>query len=217
MIYTQRALQIDHELIDFNTLDTTSLFPFVIFHPEMIFYSTQILYSIISDGHIVPEFYASYSTDDIRRKLYFLDKGDYMTFSSGNYSGNQYDFSGLATDELYLTRAECFAREGKKDEALADLNLLLRNRYHAGTFADLQANSADEALDFILAERKKELLLRGVRWTDLRRLNKDPLRATALTRTLGGNSYSLPPNDLRYAFPLPDDEIRIGHLPQNPR
>jgi hypothetical protein len=135
----------------------------------------------------------------------------------GSYSGSLLYFDGLATDELYLIRAECNARSGKTTEAMNDLNDLLITRYATGHFTPLTASNAGNALDQILTERRKELVLRGLRWSDLRRLNKDPHYAVTLTRTLNGQTYSLPPNDNKYVFPIPDDEIKISGIPQNPR
>jgi hypothetical protein len=77
-----------------------------------------------------------------------------------DYGGNQY--TGIATDEIYLIRAECLARSGNTSDALKDLNNLLAKRWKTGiTFTPIQATNADDALVKILAERKKELLFRG--------------------------------------------------------
>tara|TARA_R110002033_G_scaffold36621_1_gene75228 strand:+ start:3737 stop:3916 length:180 start_codon:yes stop_codon:yes gene_type:complete len=57
---------------------------------------------------------------------------------------------------------------------------------------------------------------RGLRWQDIRRLNKEGAGIT-LTRTLKGENYTLPPNDPRYIFPIPDDEIALSGIKQNVR
>ena len=49
--------------------------------------------------------------------------------------------------------------------------------------------------------------MRGLRWTDLRRLNRDPRYAVTLTRSINGTTYMLPPNDARYVYPIPDAVI----------
>jgi hypothetical protein len=129
--------------------------------------------------------------------------------------GQKYD--GLAVDEIYLIKAECRARAGDRDGAMDVLNTLLKARWKTGTFVAYTAANADEALLIVLKERKKELLLRGLGWTDLRRLNREPKFAVTLQRKAGGVTYTLPPNDPRYAFPIPDIEIKLGGLAQNQR
>ncbi len=122
-------------------------------------------------------------------------------------------------DELYLVRAESYARAGNATAAMADLNTLLRTRWQAGTYTDMVAASPDDALAKILPERRKELLFRNIRWADLKRLNKDTRFAVTLSRTVNGTTYTLPPNDLRYQVLLPEDAVTYGKgvLVQNPR
>jgi hypothetical protein len=87
---------------------------------------------------------------------------------------------------------------------MTDLNRLLQTRWRIGTFTPLTSTDAGDALQQILHERRKELLFRGIRWTDLRRLDKDPQTATTLTRIVNGITYTLPPNDPRWVLPIPD-------------
>jgi hypothetical protein len=124
---------------------------------------------------------------------------------------------------MYLIRAECLARGGDKTAAMNDLNTLLRARWAkdpitgASLYVDQTAIDADNALRIILNERRKELVLRATRWIDLRRLNQDPRFAITLTRNIAGQIYTLPPNDKKYVYPIPDNEIRLSGLQQNPR
>ena len=67
-----------------------------------------------------------------------------------------------------------------------------------------------------LKERRKELLFRGLRWSDLKRYNRDGA-GISLERTVNGTTYTLPPNDLRYAIAIPEDIIKMTGMPQNPR
>jgi hypothetical protein len=61
------------------------------------------------------------------------------------------------------------------------------------------------------------LLFRGLRWTDLRRLQKDGY-TPVLTRVLNGTAYTLQPGDNRYTWPIPPDVISFNpSMPQNPR
>jgi hypothetical protein len=100
---------------------------------------------------------------------------------------------------------------------MADLNALLIKRWKTGTFIPFTATNADDALAKILDERRKELVLRGTRWMDLRRLNKDSRFAKTVLRKLYGITYLLPPNDNRYTFYIPQSVIDISGIQQNQR
>ncbi len=69
--------------------------------------------------------------------------------------------------EVYLIRAEARARQGNVEGAQDDLDVV-RNR--AG-LEDTPADTQDELLTAILAERRVELAHEGHRWFDLRRYN----------------------------------------------
>jgi hypothetical protein len=93
------------------------------------------------------------------------------------------------------------------------LNDLLVKRFKNGTFVPLTALNAIEALDMILAERRKELPFRGLRWSDLRRLNKEGENIT-IRRMVNGIMYELPPKSKKYVFLLPDNVVNRGHVEQ---
>lgn len=214
------ALAINDDLVDYNALNRDNYYPFSTFpqtNSEVVFFSEQYNYQIPSYSYVAPDLYQLYDSNDLRRSLYFNDNGDGTFSFVGSYSGDGNFFSGLATDELYLVKAECEARAGSTTAALADLNALLVKRYVTGTFIPVTATSADDALAKILTERRKELVYRGTRWADLRRLNKDSRFAITLTRTVNGTEYTLAPNDPRYTLLLPADVIQYGGYQQNPR
>ncbi|MOA51075.1 SusD family protein [compost metagenome] len=75
----------------------------------------------------------------------------------------------------------------------------------------------ESALDVVLKERRKELLFRGLRWTDLRRLNLDPTTARTPKRELDGKIYTIEPNSPNYVYPFPDNVIQLAGLIQNER
>ena len=64
-------------------------------------------------------------------------------------------------------------------------------------------------------ERRKELIFRGLRWIDIKRLNLEGANIEQ-RRFLDGKEYILEPNSNRYALPLPDDIIRLTWMEQNP-
>ncbi|PVY40892.1 RagB/SusD family nutrient uptake outer membrane protein [Pontibacter virosus] len=218
---TAGALQLASALLDYNTLDKGAAFPFPAKgegNPEIVFYSNQYALEILYAGRVQVDsvLYQSYDTLDLRRQAFFYYEGEKLTFK-GSYEGDYNLSTALTTGELYLTKAECQARLGQPDEALHTLNQLLARRYKAGAFEPLTTANTPDALARILAERRKELLFRGLRWQDLRRLNKDPRFAKTLVRLIDGQRYELPPNDPRYVWPIPDNVVQASGLPQNPR
>ncbi len=213
------ALAINNQLTDFNTLDQTSNFPFQHFVKDEYFHNVTIgdqmtgAYYAFMDTTL----YKSFQTNDLRKVIYFKSSNGGYSFS-GNYEPSPNNlFNGLAVDEMYLTRAECYARAGSTSLAMADLNTLLTTRWVTGTYVPLTASSAADALSQILVERRKELLMRCTRWTDLRRLNQDPTTAITLTRVINGKTYTLPPNDLRYTLLIPYAVLENSTIAQNPR
>ena len=66
----------------------------------------------------------------------------------------------------------------------------------------------------VLLERRKELTLRGLRLSDIKRLNKEG-RGITLTRIVNGVAYTLPANSARFANPIPENIIEISGMEQN--
>lgn len=220
------SLKLQNALIDYNAVSgDPSAASFMRFNSEVIFqavtvYGTLDQYTVI----IHPNLYNSYTADDKRKSVFFMEEEDWMGNQNYHFRGN-YDgtigailFIGLATDEMYLTRAESHARAGNTALAMQDLNTLLVKRM-APPFVNRTATSANNALMQILAERRKELIFRTIRWTDLRRLNQDTQFAVTLRRDMNKIPYTpLQPNDLRYTFLIPTKEvINLTDMKQNPR
>ena len=186
---------------------------------EIIFFATRGFSIPIYYGNISPELFSLYPDVDLRPQVFFEDTGNGTYSSKWCVAGGPAGFgafAGIATPELYLIRAESYARAGNTTAAMSDLNTLLAKRSDAG-FVPLVAANEDAALVLILKERRKELLFCGIRWTDLRRLNKESRFAETLTRDLNGQTFTLPPNDPRYVLNIPLDVLKYADIPQNPR
>lgn len=217
------ALALNNDLLDFNTLNTASTYPmptFQVNNKEILFYATTLTYGVFLNNTLLadPALYQMYLANDLRKSLFFKDNGINGISFRGYYTGlNATLFAGISTNEIYFIRAECQARKGMKDQAMADLNTLLVYRWKTGTYSPLTAATADDALVVILKEREKEFPFSNLRWEDLRRLNKEGRFAKTLTRSLNAQTYTLTPNDKRYVMPIADDEIRLGGIAQNPR
>src|SRR5690606_17069648 len=128
----------------------------------------------------------------------------------GSYTGTIEVFSGISANEALLIQAECRIRLGMVQEGLQTLEELLRKRYLDGSYLTDYSFTQQKALQLVLMERRKELLIRGLRWSDLRRLNQDPSTETVLERHVDGVRYVLKPNDIRYTLPIPDYVVKHG-------
>jgi len=215
LAYADSALQIQNALLDFNQLNKAASNPISRFNKEVIFHYTLSGFLAFRTNRLIVDnqLYQSYISTDLRKSIYFITVAGNISFK-GSYNGNLSFFGGLATDEMYLNRAECYARLGNAGAAMSDLNTLLKSRWQTGTFTNLTAANADAALALILTERRKELCFRGLRWSDLRRLNSDSRFQTTIARNVNNQSYSLPPNSPRYVLPLDEKEILTGGLIQ---
>lgn len=216
------ALKIYNYLVDFNTLNAAASNPFSLFNKEVIFPAAVGSSAMVSPANYMLDslLYREYHLNDLRRTIYFRSNGAGTVGFRASYNGNttfNTHFSGIATDELYLIRAEANARKGLKDSAMADLNTLLVKRFKTGTFTALSAATAGDALNIVLTERRKELILRGTRWFDLRRLNLEPAFAKTLVRKIGATTYTLAPNSNRYTFLIPEQVIALTGMQQNER
>lgn len=221
-LYADSCLQLYPALIDYNTVNATVNSPFDKLNAETIYQSrfvtTNVLRGVSVANCIVDSnLYRSYAPNDLRDSIFF---GPHRITGAinpkGSYTGGTPLFTGLATDEVYLIRAECAARTGDRAAALHDLNTLLAKRWRTNTFVPFTASTDQEALQIILAERRKELPFRGLRWTDLRRYNKTD-SSIVLIRKLNGDMHQLAPRDLRYTLLLPPDVVRMSNMQQNPR
>jgi starch-binding outer membrane protein, SusD/RagB family len=220
-LYADSVLQTYSFLLDYNSVPP-GIIPIGDTMEEILYQSNlpqpgngNLLEGIICDCLVDSNLVASYAANDLRPSVFYLQQAAGYTLN-GSYSGSVFPFTGLATDELYLIRAECSARAGDTASALHDLNFLLMHRWVTGTFTPYPIKSEMEALDTILVERRKELAFRGIRWSDLRRLNKKGWNIT-LTRNLNGVTYTLLPNSELYTLPIPPDVINFSGIKQNPR
>ncbi|WP_400260884.1 RagB/SusD family nutrient uptake outer membrane protein [Sphingobacterium sp. SG20118] len=220
MQYADSALTAYDYLIDYNGISPTQINPFPVNNRETILQSRMIsgvrdLSTTSGTLHVDSNLYNFYSSDDLRKTLWFQNVSGRILMNR-SYAGLIQFFSGMTTAELLLIRAECRVRLNQSTGALEDLNKLLVKRYKSGTFNPITLSDSPVLLDRILLERRKELILRGLRWSDIRRLNLEG-RGIVLTRKLKDDLYELQPGDPRYALPIPDAEIELSGFEQNIR
>lgn len=216
LFYSKKALDITSTLMDFSTLDPDAEFPFEEMNDEVLFWGGMTYEYHLNPAYIDQTFYNKYDDNDLRKQIYFKVTENGTVFFKGYYNNINGPNTSITVDELYLIRAESLARTNQYSEAMVILNALLTTRWTPGTFVPLTADAPQQALAVILEERRKELLIRGLRWADIKRYNRDGANIT-LSRTVNGNTYQLSPNDLRYAVAIPEEIIQLSGIVQNPR
>ncbi len=217
--YADSCLQIYNTLYDYNLLVNSNPTAYLIpqFNQEVIYHTIGFINHLYNQRcWIDSALYNSYNNDDLRKTFFFYNNPDGSKSFRGSYNQNFQLFNGVATDEVFLIRAECYARAGNKDAALSDLNALMKKRWKASAWIPFTASDAVDALNKVLIERRKELLMRGLRWIDIKRLNKEGANIS-LTRILNNQTYAVTPGDKRFALPLPENVITISGMQQNPR
>ncbi|MCY1515163.1 Starch-binding associating with outer membrane [compost metagenome] len=200
--WASAALQIDKRLIDYNTIPQGVSAPFPDPLPNN---NDELIYSVLKIGYtfggvgvlrVDNELLNSFDEKDLRPKIFFYKP------ASGAVNNKNYD--GLANDEMYLIQAECLIRRGQFAPAAALMNTLGVNRFQKGSYIPITFTNENDALNHIILERRKELFGREtLRWTDLKRFNKDPRFAKTLHRTYNGVAYQLNPQSPLYVYPSP--------------
>lgn len=220
--HADSCLAIYDKLMDYNDLDFhTTGATFEPLNDEVIYHcglstGTNVLRNTIANVDSV--LFGLYEPQDLRREAFYRTNGTGLTGFYGDYGGsvNTSSFCGLATDEVYLNKAEASVRLGKLDEGKDYLNRLLERRFLKGYFHAVTETDQDLLLERVLEERRKELAFRGgLRWSDLRRLVKEGRMASPLLREINGVLYTLNVGDPEWSFLLPYDVINQTGMPQN--
>jgi len=156
--------------------------------------------------------------NDVRYSSYFQVRSNRLVVSKYLAKAAQVsrpdgivNFKAFRTGEMYLIRAEAFARKGGVNEvaAVADLNTLRSTRI-AGFVAGVETGTA--LMNAIELERRKELICEGHRWFDLKRTSK------TISRSNCSVFCTLSAADRSWTWPIPIAEINANSniLPQNP-
>ena len=217
--FGKEALGFKDDLINFNTLipaNENYSFPM---HGngniEIIFYDCSYTGQMFYEDkyRVNGSLFGEYKENDLRKKYFFQSKLDGHSYK-GSYVGNLNFFTGIATDELYLIVAECEIRTNRIQAGIEKLNELLKNRTQEGLFVPLGELEQSVALEVVLNERRKELINRGLRWSDLRRLNFIDNRDISLQRTLDWKEYNISGKDKRFTFLIPHNVIEKSSVTQ---
>lgn len=157
---------------------------------------------------------------DIRYAAYFSVVGGDLALTKykgkGTLSDGNANFIAMKTSELYLIRAEAYARNAQDLLGMADLNTLKAAR--VSTYLP-QALTGTALLNAIADERRAEFVGEGHRFFDLKRTTRSIVRGSTcgVTTISPAGSCTLPTNAREWTFPIPES-VRTGNpnAAQNP-
>lgn len=214
--YSSLTLAYNEDLMDYNELDLNLLNPFPIFMKEVLFFSfAGFNTGTVNNANfnISNSLFDLYEENDLRPVAFFNQNPQGNLVMSGNYSGSNRFFGGLSLNEIYLINAESRARANDLEGAIEVISALLERRYSSGKFLIPQFNSQTEVIEFILAERRKELVGHNfLRWSDIKRLNYEGIFTVSIARTLGDQIITLPNLKGGYFFKIPLSERNAMNL-----
>ncbi|WP_309360236.1 RagB/SusD family nutrient uptake outer membrane protein [Sphingobacterium sp.] len=216
LAYADRALATGGKTIDYNQIKKMGPRPFDAYNDDILFYALMIPTSILLEDKATVDtlLYNSYAKEDRRKELFFTKNANGTYAFTGNYNpSGQEIFIGLTVGEVLLNKAEAECRAGKLSDAKLTLMELLKNRYSEMPILPVNEESL---LEFILLERRRELVFRGLRWTDLRRYAAEN-RIVDLKRRIDGEVVSIQGKSvMEFAYKIPLQVIERGGIEQNP-
>jgi hypothetical protein len=163
-----------------------------------------------------PDLLGLYTAGDVRADAYFATIGGRVVLSKylakaaalTNPDG-VVNFKAFRSGEMYLIRAEAYARSANDALGSLDLNTLRSARISGYTPVSLTGAAL---LNAIATERRKELVAEGHRFFDLKRTTRTVARVSC------SSFCTLAPASRAWTWPIPQPEIDANPaiLPQNP-
>ncbi|WP_415583320.1 RagB/SusD family nutrient uptake outer membrane protein [Flavobacterium frigoris] len=140
---------------------------------------------------------------------------------TGGHTAN--DLKVFRLSEIYFIKAECLIRSGDLPGAAGLIQQVRQARsYTGGVVPTPVYANVTGALADVLLERRKELSFEGHRYIDLKRLGSDAgvTGTDRYARDAVNGSATNPVNinngDYRFTLPIPQAEINVNPLQQNP-
>lgn len=189
-------------------------------HPDVI-YGRMIL----GNNTATLDFMKSFASNDLRvRRLYYSTDG--YTFKTRGATlfipayvtpVLQYVNIGTSVQEMKLIIAEAAARKNDLTLALKELDEVRKNRYNT-TYVKFESTDKEQVLIEVLKERSHELAFNGLRWFDMRRLDKENRMDTVYRyNALGEVIATLSPGSDRYTLQIPHQVLSYNpNMVQNP-
>ncbi|WP_192348644.1 RagB/SusD family nutrient uptake outer membrane protein [Algoriphagus sp. Y33] len=218
--HAEASLSIGNDLVDFEEILSTNSFPMASarhliprMNKEIVFFDQLVSDSYLSNANFFADTTVinSYKEGDIRRLVFFyLNPSTGGNNFVGHFTGNFRYFNGITVSEVLLNKAECLARKGDGEGAIATLEILRSSRFEESKYSPLAWEDGN-VLDVVLEERRRELICRGyLRWMDLKRLSFDPNYSKEIIRVIEGRNYRLDTKNSPMHFPIPQMETDLN-------
>lgn len=218
-----RALSANNVLRNINFDETAnSNFPNLITQPSPIEDTQIIWYKLINNftpTHTSVDLIDSYEVNDSRLNWYLsLDENlgltgiDGLSLATSLESNQPLTTTGITTPDMWLVVAETSARLGNIPAANNALNTLRMNRFATGTFTPINLTDATELLNFVKAERRRELVGTVQRTFDIKRYNRFDNDGINLTHNLFGQGRTLEANSPDWALPIAQSLLQLNPI-----
>lgn len=213
--YAEAVIAEKNDLLDFRQISSSEPFPMPIFNQEVILHAYML--TNMRNIQVNIKLMELFTENDLRKALFFVTTTNDRLDFKGSYYGRATLFSGLATDEMFLIASESAARTNQEQKAKDYLRTLMTYRYATEYVPDTNRLTGNDLLNFILEERRKELVFRGLRWGDVKRLNKLGYEISMERYHEDGTVELLPPNSPKFNLPIPQGIIDMTGMEQNVR
>jgi len=130
----------------------------------------------------------------------------------------QYVNTGTSVQEMKLMIAEHAARNNELRTALQQLDELRSNRIAPASYTAFASTDQEAVLEQVLLERQHELGFSGLRWFDMRRLDREGRMGTIYRYDATGKVIAtLEPHSNRYTLQIPLQVLSFNPgMSQNP-
>jgi len=206
------------KMIDYTTPASFPTTTKVVSHPDVIYGRA----SLAAGLPITAELKSLFASNDARTTVLYYNfassvRGATYFYAAAVTPAFQLTNSGTSVQEMHLIAAEGAARADDLTTALTHLNEVRRNRYK-GTGVDFASTDQEEVFEEVMAERRRELPFHGLRWFDMRRLDKEG-KMLAVNRTNAQNEViaTLEPHSSKYTLEVPIQVLSYNpDMTQNP-
>lgn len=169
------------------------------------------------------DFINTYHPQDSRLKWFrttdnFKARGNTLFAAFLSFPFFNYTNFGTSVQEMKLILAEIAARANDSATALRLLNEIRIKRFPPSSYQALQSADENVVLGWVFRERTFEFPFHGLRWFDMRRLDKENRMPAVMRYDAKGNLIAtLPPHSPRYTLQIPVQVLRFNpDMQQNP-